>query len=168
MERKLFLLGMLRMQEMYGYQLNEFIDTHLGTSLRLKKPTAYHLLNKMAEDGWVTYKEEREGNRPPRRVYAITPQGEAAFQQMLRESLADYKPAEFRSNISFAFLDVVPPDEAVSLLQQRREIIKNLLQTTRTFGEHHGGSFRLIIEHQVRHLSTELAWLDEVIARRET
>ncbi|MFA9564800.1 MAG: SDR family oxidoreductase [Acidimicrobiales bacterium] len=51
MERKLLLLGLLRSHEMYGYQLNEFIDSHLGATVHLKKPTAYRLLNTMVDDG---------------------------------------------------------------------------------------------------------------------
>ena len=41
MERKLLLLGMLRNNNLYGYQINELIDTHLNTSVNLTKPTAY-------------------------------------------------------------------------------------------------------------------------------
>ena len=167
MERKLLLLGLLRSQEMSGYQLNELIDSHMRASVQLKKPTAYRLLSKMADDGWITYTEEREGNRPLRRVYAITPKGEAAFQQLLRDSLADYSPAEFRSAISLAFLDALPAEERLSLLRKRNSAIANLLQTALIHGDDHGG-FRLLTEHQIRHLSTDLEWLSEVIARLES
>ncbi|MBC8264329.1 MAG: PadR family transcriptional regulator [Anaerolineales bacterium] len=167
MERKLLLLGLLRGHEMHGYQLNEFIDSHLGASVHLKKPTAYRLLDNMAEEGWVTYREEREGNRPPRRVYAITPQGEAVFQQLLRESLADYKPVDFPGNIGLLFLDVLPTEEALSLLQKRRAIVESMLQMAHTHEVHHE-SHQLILLHQTRHLSTELEWLHEVIARLES
>lgn len=167
MEKKLLLLGLLRMQEMHGYQLNELIDSHLGTSVHLKKPTAYRLLNKMTDDGWITFREEREGNRPPRRVYAITSQGEAAFQQLLRESLADYKPADFVGSIGLLFLNAVPVEETASLLQSRRAIVEDLLQQIQTHEGHHEG-FQLVLEHQKRHLATELEWLDEVIARIES
>lgn len=168
MERKLLLLGMLRMQEMHGYQINEFIDTHLGSSgVNLKKATAYHLLNQMTDEGWITYRQEQEGNRPPRRVYAIAPEGEAAFQRILRESLADYRPTEFRSDIALAFLDLLPAEEVVSLLQKRRAAIDKLLQPIHEFGEQHTGGLQLMLEHQVHHLTAELEWLDEVIARIE-
>jgi len=75
MERKLLLLGMLRDHEMHGYQINEMVDIHLGSSVQLTRPTAYRLLNQMADDGLILFKEEQEGKRPPRRVYSITPQG---------------------------------------------------------------------------------------------
>jgi DNA-binding PadR family transcriptional regulator len=167
MERELLLLGLLRSHEMHGYQLNEFIDSHLGATVHLKKPTAYRLLNKMADDGWVTYREEREGNRPPRRVFAITPQGEAAFQQLLRESLADYKPIVSLGNIGLLFLDAVPPKEALGLLQKRRASVESVLQQAHAHKVHEE-SFPLVLSHQIRHFTTELEWLDEVVAQLES
>jgi DNA-binding PadR family transcriptional regulator len=167
MERKLLLLGLLRGHEMHGYQLNEFIDSHLGASVELKKPTAYRLLNKMADDGWITYSEEREGNRPPRRVFAITAEGEAAFQRMLRESLADFDPIVFSGNIGLLFLDAIPPEEAAELLHKRRAAVTSALQKAQSH-EAHGESSSLLLLHHTRHLVAELEWLDKVIARLES
>ena len=167
MERELLLLGLLRNHEMHGYRLYEIIDRHLGTSVHLKKPTAYRLLNRMSADGWITHREERDGNRPPRRVYTITPEGEQAFQQLLRDSLADYKPTEFHSDVSLAFLDLLPKEESLALLLRRRSTIDSLLQTMLTVDRHHG-SFQLVIEHRRHHLSTELEWLDGVIDQVKT
>lgn len=167
MERELLLLGLLRSHEMHGYHLYEIIDRHLGTSVPLKKPTAYRLLSRMSEDGWITYREERDGNRPPRRVYTITPEGEHAFQQLLRENLADYRPADFHSDISLAFLDLLPVEESFALLLRRRSMVDGLMQAMLTVDSHHG-SFQLVIEHRRRHLSTELEWLDELMDRIKT
>ena len=61
MERKILLLGLLRQHEMHGYQLNELIDAHIGTSLQFTKPTAYRLLQKMTEYGWITFQDIQEG-----------------------------------------------------------------------------------------------------------
>ena len=71
-ERELLLLGLLRKREMHGYQLSEFMETHVGIFFDLKKATAYNLLGKMEGKGWVRSREEQEGKRPPRRVFAIT------------------------------------------------------------------------------------------------
>jgi len=163
-EKKLLLLGLLRMQEMHGYQLNELIGSHLGTSVRLKKPTAYRLLNQLSDDGWITHREEQQGNRPPRRVYTITSQGEGAFQQLLRESLADYKTVDFVGNIGLLFLDEIPAKETSSLLQNRLAAVESLLHKVHTH-ERLDGGFQLVLEYQERHLTAELEWLDEVIAR---
>lgn len=164
MERELLLLGLLRSQDMHGYQLHEAVDTHLGMGVQLTKPTAYRLLSNMAEDGWVTSWEEQEGNRPPRRVYAITPRGEVAFQRLLRENLANYQPSDFTCHIGLAFLDELSAEEALPLLQRRRAAMEKLLDTTRAHGEH-PGSLQLILDRQVHLLTAELKWLDTVIAQ---
>jgi DNA-binding PadR family transcriptional regulator len=164
MERELLLLGLLRSQDMHGYQLHEAIDSHLGMGVQLTKPTAYRLLGNMAEEGWVTFREEQEGNRPPRRVYTITPQGESAFQRLLRENLANYQPLDFTCQIGLAFLDELSTTEALPLLHRRRAGIEQLLESTRAQGEH-PGSLQLMLERQVHLLATELDWLESVIAR---
>lgn len=162
MNYKLLLLGLLRHQEMYGYQLYEFLDNNLGMCVQLKKPTAYKLLGQMADDGWIVYREEQEGNRPTRRVYVITPEGEKAFQELLRASLAAYQAAEFVSDIGLMFLDALPAQEALPLLEQRRAAVYALLQDVESYPPHHG-SVQFMIEHQRRHYAAEVAWLDDVI-----
>ena len=149
---------------MHGYQLHEAIDSHLGMGVQLTKPTAYRLLNNMAEDGWVTSREEQDGNRPPRRVYAITPQGEDAFQRILRENLGNYRPADSTGQIGLAFLDELSATEALPLLSKRRAGIEGLLRSTRAHCEH-PGSLQLMLEHQAYLLAAELEWLDTVMAR---
>jgi DNA-binding PadR family transcriptional regulator len=155
---------LLRNQDMHGYQLHEAIDSHLGMGVQLTKPTAYRLLSHMAEDEWVTYREEQEGNRPPRRVYAITPKGEVAFQRLLCENLANYQPSDFTCHIGLAFLDELSAEEALPLLHRRRAGMEELIESTRAHVEH-PGSLQLMMEHQMHLLAAELEWLGSVIAR---
>jgi DNA-binding PadR family transcriptional regulator len=162
MERELLLLGLLRSQDMHGYQLHEAIDSHLGMGVQLTKPTAYRLLSHVAEDGWVIFREEQEGNRPPRRVYGITPEGEVAFQRLLRENLANYQPSDFTCHIGLAFLDELAPEEALPLLHKRHAGMEELLESTRAHGKH-PGSLQLMLDRQVHLLAAELEWLDSVI-----
>jgi DNA-binding PadR family transcriptional regulator len=166
MNDKLLLLGILHQQEMHGYQLYEFIERDLAACTDLKKPTAYYLLNKMAEDGWVVETQTQEGNRPPRKVYRLTSQGETAFRQLLDENLAEYRPVRFSDDIGLAFLDEMDPADALNLLQQRCQAVKAALQAVRVVPEHQG-SPQWIIEHQRHHLASELEWVERVIANLE-
>ncbi len=164
MERELLLLGLLRRHDMHGYQLHEFIEKYMQTCVDLKKPTAYYLLEKMAQAGYITQSEEREGNRPLRRVYTVTVAGEAYFQQLLAQNLADYIPARFGGAVGLAFLEALGEGNAAALLSQRRAILCQHL-TLAQAAPPHGGSLQLVLEHQIVHLQSELAWLDEVIGR---
>lgn len=165
MERELLLLGLLRQQDMHGYQLHDVLNEH--QLIQLKKSTAYDLLRKMTQKGWITAQEEQEGGRPPRRVYALTAEGEQVFQELLRQELAAYHPAEFASDVSVAFLEALPAGEAAALLRQRRTLIVELHSTLVAY-DPHPGSMQFVIDHQIRHLKTELAWLDDVIAQLES
>lgn len=58
MERELLLLGLLRRQDLHGYRLMDFIENNLGACTDLKKPTVYFLLEKMANQGWISASQE--------------------------------------------------------------------------------------------------------------
>jgi len=164
MEKKLLLLGLLRRQEMHGYQLNEFIDHNLALCTDLKKPTAYYLLDQMSKDGWISAETEQEGNRPPRKVYQLTEAGEAAFQRLLRENLAAYSPVNFPGDIGLAFLDWLTPAETLPLLEaQKKQVTARLTEIKSIPG--HVGSLGLIFSHQIHHLNAELSWLEEIITK---
>ena len=84
LNHRLLVLGMLRMQDMHGYQIAEVIESHFDDSVHIKKPTLYDTLKKLAEEGLVDSREEQEGNRPPRTVYSMTEAGNAEFMELLR------------------------------------------------------------------------------------
>jgi DNA-binding PadR family transcriptional regulator len=163
-DKKLVILDLLRQNERHGYQLAESLKSYVGLATGLKRATIYDLLNRMAGDGWITYREEREGNRPTRRVYAITDAGETAFQRLLRARLAAYPPPQLPAAASLGLLHHLPVDEAVSLLQMRRFRVESLMQElSTTMQEDQSDLVRLGEIYIGSFLNTELAWLDEVI-----
>lgn len=155
-ERELLLLGLLRKREMHGYHLADFLDTHLAMFFDLKKSTAYNLLGKMEEWGWVASHEEQEGKRPPRRVYAITPEGEAVFQDLLRATLPVHRPAAFPGNVPILFMDALPSHEVEDLLDERREAIRELMVALETHLDHVGHP---LFDHKLLILKAEKEWI---------
>jgi DNA-binding PadR family transcriptional regulator len=167
MNDKLLLLGLLRQQEMHGYQLYEFIERGLSACTDLKKPAAYYLLARMAADGWLSETVAHEGNRPPRKVYRLTPAGGAAFEDLLRQNLASFQVPGLPGDIGLAFLDALETEESLTLLEERRGALQAALASARQIPPHRG-SLHFIVEHQVYYLESELAWLDTVIDRLKT
>lgn len=164
MDRQLLLLGLLRSQEMHGYQINEFIDRQMGFCVDLKRSTAYYLLDKLCREGYVSEEVERAGNRPERRVYRITGAGEAYFQRLLRHNLAAYAPPLYAVDIGVIFQQHLPPEEAARLLQVRRDAIvahRAHLEALRASlpANHH-----LVVEHHLIHIDAELVWLERLLA----
>lgn len=164
MNRELLLLGILRQQEMHGYELHDFINTRLSSCTDMKKSTAYYLLRKMEEAGLLSQETRQEGNRPPRQVYRLTPAGEARFQRLLRENLSRYNKVYFADDIGLVFLHTLEPEEAIQLLSQRRAALMQELEEAKSIPVH-VESLRLVFEHLIHHLNAELAWIDSVITR---
>jgi DNA-binding PadR family transcriptional regulator len=152
---------------MHGYQLIEFIENYLSSCTDLKKPTAYLALERLAQHNWVHEHEVREGKRPPRKVYTITPEGKAEFRRLLALNLSTYVPSKFPQDMGLAFADALPSAEVVHLLQQRRAVLQGELDSMQQ-APSHPGTLHLLVEHSIVHLGSELAWLDVVIDRFAT
>lgn len=159
-ERELLLLGLLRKREMHGYQLSEFMETHLALFFDIKKATAYSLLGKMEKKGWVTSRKEQEGKRPPRRVFAITPEGEALFQELLRGALPEYQRPAFPGNVPMLFMDALPPEELRELLDLRRAAIRERMVALETHLDHVAHP---LFDHQLLVLRAEQKWVEDLL-----
>ncbi len=162
MDRQLLLLGLLRRQEMHGYQINEFIEEKMHFCVDLKKSTAYYILDKLAQKGYVTVEREQEGNRPPRRVYHITTTGEAYFDRLLRQNLADYSQTYYPTDVGIAFLDQLPSQEVAGYLREKRKKMKAELEALQN-ATGHSGPLSYVLDHNQKLLNAELEWLNGLL-----
>jgi DNA-binding PadR family transcriptional regulator len=164
-ERALLLLGILRAQSQHGYQINEFIERNLSRVTDMKKPTAYAILDRLSRDGYVQMRTEQEGNRPPRKVYSITPKGEQAFEDLLRTTLAHADRFSAPGDIGLMFLAHLPPAEAIVLLEQRlADLAGQRASYERAPRHEYDLGARLAIERILLHMETERLWLADAIA----
>lgn len=164
--RELLLLGILSVQSQHGYQINEFIERNLSRVTDMKKPTAYALLERLSQAGYVEVHTEQEGKRPPRKVYSITPSGEQLFIDLLRENLARAERMTFAGDVGLMFLDHLPREEALDLLCQRLKNLKEQISTHEHAPKHeHGLGVDLALEHVLVLLRAEQGWLTSTIQR---
>jgi len=88
------LLGLLRQRPQYGYDILQNWDKNLGIIWKVKPGRLYAALNKLEQSGLVSAQLESGENAPARKVFALTPQGEAAFSRWLASPVSS--PREFR------------------------------------------------------------------------
>jgi len=119
MDKRLLLLGALRGQKSHGYGLLEYLNNHQTGGAAIGKSNAYRLLKRLEEDGHVAAHVEREGNRPERHVYNVTPSGESLFAELLAESLAEDATAEQPGIAVLNYIDEIEPEVAAEQLQTR-------------------------------------------------
>jgi DNA-binding PadR family transcriptional regulator len=164
MEKKLLLLGYLLSHSMHGYQLSQILQHSPGLPITLTQPNAYRLLGSMESDGWVTYREEQEGNRPSRRVYTVTDAGRAAFYRLLRENLSACPTPEFPAAVGFDFVHTLPSEEAATLLKERYQAVQAKFEQLDAVSDEILQS-HLTLEYLHHYYGTELEWLAGIIDR---
>ena len=167
MDHTLLVLGLLKLQEMHGYQLSDLIDRRLKYLTDLKKPTLYHILGKLKDAEYVTQSVSREGNRPERYTYRLTKSGAARFGELLRQNLQDAHMAYFNDDIGLLFLsEVAAPDARAYLEQKRASVDQRLTEIARGVAAHTPGTPPYYtLRHHELHLKTERAWIDELLVQ---
>ncbi len=166
-ERALLLLGALMIQSQHGYQLNDFIERCRVAVM--KKPTAYAILDRLAGAGHISVNIEQEGNRPPRKVYTITPTGEALFYALLRANVRTSEPLSFAGDIGLMFLDRLPRTEAIACLRQRLAERDAELRVIPEIPSHTGHlSVALAMDHLTAMRRADRDWLAAAIAQLES
>lgn len=164
-QRALLLLGLLKTQHSHGYQLHEFIERNLSRVADVKKPTAYATLDRLCAEGFVEVHQEQHGNRPPRKVYAITEAGAARFDELLRETLPRVDDLRGAQDVAIMFLDELPLPVAVAALEARLETRREELRVIEENAPRHLElGVNLAIQHVVHLTKADVEWLEGALA----
>ena len=91
---------------MHAYELHQRLTSteELGLIWHVKQSHLYALLNKLEEAGYVATTLELQGNRPPRKILALTPEGVGAFEEWLQTPVShgrDFR-MDFLAKLYFA------------------------------------------------------------------
>jgi DNA-binding PadR family transcriptional regulator len=114
-------LAFLREEPMHPYQMQRLLrERHKDELLALKRGSLYHAIAQLAKAGLIEpVGTDREGRRPERTTYRLTPEGAGIFDECLRLMLAvpRLERSEFFAGLSF--LVYLSPAEAAGRLADR-------------------------------------------------
>ncbi len=174
MSTRLVILGLLRDQNLYGYEIKRIIQEHMADWTSIAFGSIYFALDKMAEDGLVKkVGTEQEGGRPSRSVYQITEAGRAEFMRLLRQVWREPERSYFALDIGLFFMPALPLDEIKAYLRER---IAQLDMATQGLITHRAEQLaqadtpRLaatIFDHIQAHLGAELDWTRDLLEKIE-
>ena len=167
MHKTLHLLGLLLGGPKTGYDLHRILRAHGELYADLKKANVYYLLDRLARDGYLTVEAE-PGARGPRRerlVYSITDRGQALFDELLRDVLRTPEPSFSSVAAAVIFLDHLPREAAISLLEERRRATQDRRAEVVSHGAQAGGGplSRAAVDHLIALIDADLAWTDRTL-----
>ena len=165
----LAVLGLLRETPMHPYEMQRQMHLrHTDELLALKRGSLYHAINQLQRDGLIEPVEvSREGRRPERTVYRITPDGEDELVGWLRDLLSTpvREPSQFTA--ALAHVSHLDTADALDQLQLRAvgvaAAIAAMQAVERGVSAYVGRASVLEVEYARTLLEAELQWLHALI-----
>jgi DNA-binding PadR family transcriptional regulator len=160
------LLGLLAPGPRHAYALYRELRRSDGLWLvwRLKLPRLYAILDRLERTGLIRSETVPQPRRPARRVFRLTPDGEARYRQWRTEPVRRGRDIRqlFLAKLYLARRD--GPEVARTLLQNQRDLCRQWLDELRTAAPPADDFARAVWRYRVRHVETILTWLDDVEA----
>ena len=121
----LAVLALLYERPMHPYEMGVILkQRHKEESIKLRYGSLYTVIAFLLQRGLIAAREtEREGRRPERTVYEITPAGAAELHDWMADLIGQPIKEYPQFEAALCLLPVLPPDEALALLRQRLNII---------------------------------------------
>jgi len=188
---ELAILGLLKEQELHGYELKKRLTEALGTFSSVSFGSLYPALARLEAAGAVKAVEAHgavpsipmtgsmtgeaaaaRARRPTKRggrarkVYGITERGERLFEELLETDSASGDD-DRAFNLRLAFCRYLPPDARIGLLERRRaHLVERLARARaaiRAQRERMDAYTRSLMEHGTEATERDISWLDALI-----
>ena len=164
-------LALLREGDMHPYEMARLLRARRDDRIiPISNGTLYHTVSRLHGQGLLEeVGVDRDGNRPERTTYAVTPAGAEAVREWVRRELGgSRRQTPFR--VALAEAHTLDRAETVELLTQRLGLLREELETLS--GVLDGAEARDVPEQYLlepfRHrllLQAEIDWLDTLIPR---
>ena len=117
----LAVLACVTERPMHPYEISTTLRTRgKEQSIKLNFGSLYSVVESLAKHGLIEAQETvREGRRPERTVYAVTPAGRAEFEDWLAELLSTPKKDYTSLEAALSLVAGLPPDKVAQLLTAR-------------------------------------------------
>lgn len=160
------LLGFVRQQPMYGYEIYQQLlaSRELGLVWNIKQSMLYALLTRLEQEGYLSSTLEAQSKRPARKMLQLTEEGRFAFQAWVASPVShgrDFR-MEFLAKLYFARQE--GPDLAQSLIERQASAsqarLSELTLQASELADQHSYDW-LVLRFRISQLEATLQWLDE-------
>jgi DNA-binding PadR family transcriptional regulator len=159
-------LGVLTEGELHGYELRRRLSAALGSVWHIATSQLYSVLHRLEEEGLLSVRIDEQERRPPRKVYAITAQGEKAFWEWATTPVCHVRDLRVELLAKLYFLHRLAPERITALinaeaatldrLHNRLSRKKNLSTEDETLG-------RLALQFRLGQVESARRWLDKCL-----
>jgi DNA-binding PadR family transcriptional regulator len=130
----LAILVLLYERPMHPYEMATTMrERRKEQSIKLNYGSLYTVIEQLSREKFITVREIlKEGKRPEKTIYELTPSGEAELIDWMRELVSSPVKEYPVFEAALSLLPVLPPEEAMALLEIRIGLLEKILKD---FGE---------------------------------
>ncbi len=165
----LAVLSVLVERPMHPYEMATVIrDRGKDQDMKIKWGSLYTVVQNLEKHGLIEAGDsERQGGRPERTIYRITPAGRDELEDWVRELVSTPEPEYPRFEAGLSVLGALSPDEATVLLDRRLRLLEQRLAGQRAALAHVRGQvprlFLVESEYDLAMGEAEAAWVRSLL-----
>ncbi|HZP20253.1 MAG TPA: PadR family transcriptional regulator [Bauldia sp.] len=167
----LAVLACLAERPMHPYEMATTMrERHKDEAIKLNYGSLYAVIEALCRNQFITAQETvREGRRPERTVYRLTPAGEHELTDWLSELISEPVKEYTQFEAGLALMPVLSPEEAVRLLQIRMKTLAIAVSKEESVAAHLRETklprlFTIDREYAAATRRAELDWITTLIA----
>jgi len=168
----LAVLVFLLERPMHPYEMAATLrERHKEESIKLRYGSLYTVIGLLESRGLIRPKETtRDGNRPERTVYELTPAGEEEMREWMREILRTPVKEFPQFEAGLSLLPALPPEEAAGLLDARIDLLNKEIEKVNaglraTKAMKLAPLFTIETEYRLAGLKMERAFVEDLVMR---
>ncbi|MFC6021980.1 helix-turn-helix transcriptional regulator [Plantactinospora solaniradicis] len=167
----LAVLATVVVEPMHPYEMATVMrERGKDRDMPIKWGTLYTVVQNLEKHGFLEVVESgRQGGRPERTVYRITPAGRDELRDWVGELIAVPEPEQPRFRAALSLMGVLRPDETTHLLRQRVAVLERHLADDRAaldgYREKVHSLFLIEAEYDLAMRQADLEWTRELLAQ---
>lgn len=162
----LAILGLLKEQDLHGYELKKRLSDTLGLASGVSFGSLYPALARLERAGAVAASASPDAGRArSRKVYVISARGHELFDELLAADAASIEDGRM-FHLRLAFARYLPAEARLGMLERRRaQLLERLHQTgVGRVGRLADRYVRSLIDHEREATEHDLSWIERLIA----
>ena len=158
------LLGLLLSEPKHGYELYQEFSRELGRVWRIGQSQLYAQLKLLEEAGSVSVRVEEQPNRPARKVYQLTSQGRAEFEEWVHQPTPYLRRIRVEFLARLYFFQRLSLDGLEQLVSGQKAVCRDqIARFDRLMVETEEPFAHLVLEFRRGQLEAVLRWLDSCL-----
>ncbi|MDA1010319.1 MAG: PadR family transcriptional regulator [Chloroflexi bacterium] len=153
-------LGLLAVEPAHGYEVNRrWQESPLSELLPVEQRVLYGYLRTLERRGLLDWEEHRVGNRPPRKVFALSEEGWEYLRPWLRSPVERMREVRLDLLLKLFLLEEIDPRGVPRLIADQVVVCRRYVEREESRLREAEGFDRLIAESRLSAASATLTWL---------